>query len=444
MFNPVVSHFRIHFFSVRPCFNFLTGASLSEFASSFMTAEQYYQSDPTPQAKSAQTGDAAAQLAAGSKPKDGPPTVFSLHRLGRRWQFNREFGPDTVFRAHKFWSAYMSKVAGVDYRGPWRGLAPLKARFHDDPQQKILRLQKQALNPVPGNQDYAAFKITAFPKLDVCPIGWAVGIVVDVKGDIRFDELPVLVKTLRTAPAFLYRNGKDPLHLDQALTNLHRLARAAMVVTDRRHLTDETARSYVVCSPLSFEKQTEFSGDEQMDLPVILRILGEDFASADETRRMLSPMLGSFTATRFNRGTLRIASSRSKDDHQSPQCALSNLKNCLLMTALMEQFHNDAAGHASPAVQKMREEVELTFMVLKSVWKSPHFHAICHRDSGLLKMTRSAVTNVYNFIQSTFQGVAIGDDAQVIQNLDPARRIVYLSAKEQINEMARSAAQGQR
>jgi hypothetical protein len=431
MFNPMVSHFRIHFFSARPCFNFATAASLTDFAKSFMSTEKYYQSDPEPPQPSPPPQ--------GNGQGGAPQITYSVHRLGRRCQYDRQ--SSTRARAHKFWSAYMNKVAHEDYRGPWRGLAPLRAEFKDTPQRRLLRLKQDSIQQRIHAQS-APLKITSFPKLHLCPIGWAAGIVVDVEGDLPFDQLSALVDLLRSEPAYLFRNEKDPLQLDQLLTAMHRLVRDALLVTDRRRPVNETARSYIVCSPLAFQGQTNFAGDEQIDLSLVLRVLEQNPSLSDDSRRTVSPTPRSFTVTRFNRGTMRITATRSDDDHQSPACALSNLKNCLLMTSLMEQFHSDAAGHSSPAVQQMREEVELTFALLKSAWKSPHFHALCNRDSGLQKMMRSAVTNVYNFIQSNFQGVAIGDNAKVIGSLDPARRAVYLSAQDKMEEMAKAAGQG--
>ncbi len=436
MFNPVVRHFRIHFFSPRPCFNFSTGASLSDFAKSFMMPEQYYKTDPGPQQQSK------------DKPDTGQPQIeFSLHRLGRRCKYDRE--ADTQARAHKFWSAYMSKVAADEYRGPWLGLAPLRAAFKDKPEQRLLRLKQDSIelalqSPAPQSQGpHPPLKLRAFPKLYVCPIGWAVGIVVDVEGDLKFENLAPLVDVLRTVPAFVYRQQPAPLRLEQVLTAMHRMVRNALLAPDNHRPANETAKSYIVCSLVNFQEQATFVGDEKVDMSIVLRILEQGPALSDETKRTVSPAPRSLTITRFNRGTMRITASLGETDRQSPECALSNLKNCLLMTALMEQFHSDASGHSSPAVQKMREEVELTFMQLKSIWKSPHFHALCNQDAGLQKMKKAAVENVFNFIQSTFKDVAIGDKATVIQNLDPGRRTVYLSAPEKMNEIGKPASPGQ-
>lgn len=437
MFNPVVSHFRIHFFSARPCFNFSTGASLSDFGKSFMAPEKYYASDPEMQQPS------PAQPSNGnSKSGGGPQPAFSLHRLGRRSQYDRL--ASTRNKAHKFWSAYMSKVADDEHRGRWLGLAPLRAQFKDMPQHRLLRLRQDSIQPainaaLQPTQSQVSLKLSAFPKLYLCPIGWAAGVVVDVKGDLPFEKLHVITDLVRTQPVFVFRNEPNLLQLDQVLIAMHRMVRDALLVTDRRHPANEAARSYMVCSPLTFQSQLDFAGDEDIDVASILRVLEQNPSLADEDRRTVSPTPRSFTVTRFNRGTMRITATLGDLDHQSPECALSNLKNCLLMTALMEQFHSDAAGHASPAVQQMREEVELTFALLKNAWKSPHFHTVCKRDSGLLKMMKSAVTNVFNFIHSNFQDVAIGDSAKIVAGLDPARRSVYLSSRREMEKMESAA-----
>ena len=437
MFNPVVSHFRIHFFSARPCFNFATGASLTDLAKSFISPEKYYQSDPEPPQPS--------QQPAGNGQAAAPQITYSLHRLGRRCQYDRQ--SNTRARAHKFWSAYMNKVAHEDYSGPWRGLAPLRAAFKDSPQRRLLRLNQESIQPGMQAQGQHApaspLKIKAFPQTARVSHWLGRRIVVDVEGDLLFDKLPVVIDLLRSEAAYLFRNEKDPLKLEQLLTAMHRVVRDSLLVTDRRRPVNESARSYIVCSPLAFQGQSNFAGDEQIDLSSVLRVLEQNPSLSDDSRRTVSPTPRSFTLTRFNRGTMRITATLGDEDHQSPACALSNLKNCLLMTSLMEQYHSDSAGHSSPAVQQTREEVELTFALLKSAWKSPHFHALCNRDSGLQKMMRSAVTNVYNFIQSKFQGVAIGDNAKVIGGLDPARRAVYLSAQGKMKEMARAAGQGE-
>jgi hypothetical protein len=430
MFNPLVRHFRIHFYSVRPCFNFSTGASLSDFAKHFMGRDKYYGLDPGLHQQ--------------------PNLIqFSLRRLGRRCQYDfHDIETDNVLHAHKFWSAYFERVASSDYRGPWLGLAPLRAEFKNDKEQKLLRINKDVLPLAQKAAVDPSLTLRAFPKLYLCPIGWAAGVVVDIEGSFQFETLPLLVDLLRSDRAFFCRSQKDPVQIDQVLTRMHGAVRQVLLSVDRRHSPNETPRSYIVCSPIAFQGQDDFTGDQRVDLSAVLRILEHD-PSPDSTRYLVSPTPRALTITRFNRGTLRITGRRDNSDYssqstslnlkrrrvrrgeeyQSPQCALSNLKNCLLMTALMEQFHSDGSGHANSLVQKMREEVELTFAVLKSAWKSPAFHAICNRDSGLQRMLSSAVTNVYNFIQSKFEGVAIGDRATVLDNVDPVRRELYLSER---------------
>src|SRR5438105_1145552 len=126
MFNPLIRKFRIHWFSVRPCFDLLSPQSLLPLARDSLNAEQYYKIDLT-----------------------GPH--FRVIRLGKRSQEYRAVEIDGIrflFGPHGFWQQYMTKVAGHQYRGPWYGLAPMRFQIPDYSQERVLRLQPEFRNDI--------------------------------------------------------------------------------------------------------------------------------------------------------------------------------------------------------------------------------------------------------------------------------------------------------
>jgi hypothetical protein len=85
----------------------LNPAGRTPFAHSFLSEDHYYQEDHR-----------------GSR--------YELRRLGRRFQLERRIGEDRFFEPHGFWGLYMARVAHPDYRGIWKGLAPMRFVFGGD------------------------------------------------------------------------------------------------------------------------------------------------------------------------------------------------------------------------------------------------------------------------------------------------------------------------
>jgi hypothetical protein len=353
MFNPTVNVFRIHWFAVRPCFELVSSRSLSRFGAGVLHPRHYYE---------AKTND---------------HSLFTLSRLGRRSQFTRTVNGKKL-KPHKFWSLYMSDVASEHFRGAWNGLAPMHFHFKPEPGKKLLALLPE-INLRPDKLLAGVTKIRAFPKAYLCPAGWIVAISAEIEGAFPFNTLPSLIDRLRTQKVFLYKGS--PAALKDVLREMHLVIRGALLDRDEPQVEDNLA-IYSVSSPVAFQEQLSFDPmGEQLDLQAILAIVGEGPPPA-ENRRLVTPGPNNIAVTAFNRGTMLI----TRGSGSPPECALSNLKNLLLMTVFMQKYHQRSFGHSDPEVLSMREEVAQTFRVLESRWESPHFKQICAQHDGIIKM----------------------------------------------------------
>ena len=354
MFNPTVNAFRIHWFSAWPCFDLVSSRSLSRFGSKVLSRKSYYES----------TGS------------DHPE--FSLRTLGRRSLNVRKVNGKT-YRPHKFWSKYMSGVAGPEFRGRWLGLAPMHFQFKSTGGKKLFGLhpdlQQHPEKLLPGVK-----RIRAFPKAFVCPIGWVVSISMEIEGAFSFGDLPALMDHLRSEKLFLYRGAAAGLK--EVIREMQSMIEGALLARKPVQLSDDDVVLYSVSSPVAFQGQNTFDPlAADLDLPVVFRIIGEGPAPK-ENRRLVTPGPRSIAVTGFNRGTMLISTGAGK----VPECALSNLKNLLLMTALMQKYHQGSLGHSDPAVVQMRFEVGTTFRLLENRWEAPHFKQICANHEGIIKM----------------------------------------------------------
>jgi hypothetical protein len=179
MFNPLVHLFRIHWFSVRPCCGLVSSESLSRFGTDFLNPKHYYQSKMIDHA------------------------LFSVSTLGRRSLHVRKVN-GKIYRPHKFWSKYMSEVAGHEYRGPWLGLAPMHFQFKPEPGKKLFCIQPE-LQQHPEKLLADVTGIRAFPKAYLCPIGWIVAISADIEGSFPLNAMAPLIGQLRSGRVFLHR-----------------------------------------------------------------------------------------------------------------------------------------------------------------------------------------------------------------------------------------------
>jgi hypothetical protein len=354
MFNPAVNVFRIHWFYVSPCYDLVSSRSLSKFGARVLSQKRYYESSSS----------------------DHPS--FSLQTLGRRSLAVRKFNGKT-YRPHKFWSKYMSGVAGPEYRGRWLGLAPMHFRFKPADNKKLFGLHpdlmQNAEKLLPGLK-----RIRAFPKAFVCPIGWVIAISMEIEGAFSFNGLPDLMDHLRAEKVFLYNGAAAGLK--EAIREMQSMIEGSLLARKPAQLSDDDIALYSVSSPVAFAGQSTFSPQaEQLDLTAIFRVIGEGPAPK-ENRRLVTPGGRSIAITGFNRGTMLISTGAGK----APECALSNLKNLLLMTTLMQKYHQGSQGHSDPAVAVMRSEVTTTFRLLENRWEGPHFKQICANHEGIIKL----------------------------------------------------------
>jgi hypothetical protein len=425
MFNPVFREFRIHWLSVRSCFDFLSAHSLSPLGKQLLNPEHYYKAD-----------------------LDDP--LLRITRLGRRSHSVRTIyldGKKVLLDPHGFWRKYMTNVAADEYRGHWFGLAPMRVQFKDLPEARLLRVRPEFLRQVLATSP-AGTKIRVFPKAYLFPIGWAVGVVVGVEiparepdsetNSLTLDTTSSLVRRLRADEAFLFQNGAATL--DGVLQQLHALVGGRLLSKYRNDVSRDAINVYGVSSPVSFEEQEKFNGDTPVDVARIGSLVtGDPLISTFQPLVTRSSHI--FALTVFNRGTVLISASDPKgcgeqdnDElsiERSPACLLSGMKGALLMTNVMQKFHQAARGHANPAVRDMREQVSETFEQLKSSYSSPHFHAICANHAALKKMQQFKSGSQFNLtieeltmskyeFKNKIENAAIGDNATFIQNVDSA------------------------
>jgi hypothetical protein len=358
-FNPVVRTLRLHWFSARPCFQLLDPAAGAPFARKFMCEEQYYRED------------------------QAHPPLFDLRRLGRRFQEERHVGKDAfsqqVYRPHGFWSIYMSRVAHPDYQGVWKGLAPMRFLFRGKPSAPLVRIRPEFAESLKPQVQH----LRAYPTCYLFPIGWAVGIVVQAEGEVALANVPGVVDRLRREPAFLGRGG-IPLPLDRLLRGLHEVIREEFLGPRTSSTLEQDGNPYLVASPLKFDDQGSFQGQTLLDADGITAMLAGG-PLANEKKLLITPGNGSIAMTALNRGTFVMASLPELEP-RVPGCSSSNMKNALLITTLMQKFHQISLGHTSVEVAKMRGNIVDTFEKLENCWNKPHFQKVCDAHTGIRKM----------------------------------------------------------
>lgn len=302
-------------------------------------------------------------------------------RLGRRFQFLRKVG-DKHYQPHKFWSVYMDKVANPNYRGEWKGLAPMRLAFKNG---------KQSQTPGFDAAFSASLKpqitdIRAYPNCYLFPIGWTAGVVIQAEGQFAFASIPSLVSKLRAGTVF--RLGAASRTLEQVLGNYSDSIRSALIDQKRPQAPDQSGGPYLALGLIDFEGQNDFQKPGHVDRDLALRMLTGGAVPEDQ-KLLITPGIQSLVMTVLNRGTLVIPGD-PKDTPMNPACSLSNLKNALLITMLMQKFHHNSFRHKSAAVAAMRVDVMNTFQQLENFWQKPAFRAVCDAHAGIRKMRESA------------------------------------------------------
>jgi hypothetical protein len=285
----------------------------------------------------------------------------------------------------------MSAVAADNSRGTWFGLAPLRVVFKQREGKHALCLPPKFTIPV-KTPSLSEVRVRAYPKAYIWPIGWTVGVVVQIEGTFSLSEVPSILDHLRSDSVFLAAgrvttlNG-GVLELDSAIRSVF-LQKNAPISAEELNL-------YSTSSPIAFEGQRSFDGSAvELDLSCISTIIGTG-AMVQDNRRILTRTPDKVAMTAFNRGTFQITRLRPKDEtdeanERSPACALSNLKNSLLMTSLMQKYQQKSIGRSDPATLQMRSEIPKTFEALHSAWENPHFRQICAHNQGVQKLLAAA------------------------------------------------------
>lgn len=386
-FNPVIRTLRLHWFSVRPCFDLLSPNARTDSANTFLSEDRYYSCDH----------DCAA---------------FRARRLGRRFKQERRVG-NSSYAPHGFWATYMSNVAGPEYRGPWRGLAPMRIQFRDGEKPWV-----RVASAVAGSFQPELATIRAFPNCYLFPIGWTAGVVIEIRGKLSLDTCARLVQTLRRENVFECRE-KGPASLEQLLRSFHDAVRGEFVTPRPAQRGEVAANPYLVAVPLEFDDQGSFWGTVEVPKETLIPLLAGG-PLPEEKQPLIMHDTNTLSMTVLNRGTILFAS-RPEYERIVPGCAGSNFKNSLLITMLMQKFCQSAFGHRNRIVTAMRAEVLETFRLLANIWERPHYRKICEVHTGIQKMRAEAfaqppLTVTFNFDHVTFTGAAIGVNPQFNQD----------------------------
>jgi len=390
-FNPDVYRLRLHWFTARPCFDLLNPAGRTPLANTFLSEDRYYQGDVNGE-------------------------HFSLRRLGRRFQVERRVDDDRKFEAHGFWGLYMSRVAHPDYRGIWRGLAPMRVVFGRDKKAPLLRVDPAFAGTV------TKARLRVYPNCYLFPIGWTAGVVIQADGNVPLDECCKLTERLRTEKAFLWQGRQ--VRLDDVLDRLHEMIRGELVVKREAHNSGDTTKPYLVVTPLGFDGQGSFWGNTPVDRERIATMLAGGPLSEGKTP-LTTPNTSMLTITVLNLGTF-LMSRLPEHEANVPGCSSSNLKNSLLITTIMQKFHENSRGHGNRLVVAMRNEVGETFRQMVSFWTKQYFLKISEAHTGIAKMRKepmvpSQVTNIF-FTDSVLNNAAIGNRAQFVEGAGAENR----------------------
>ena len=387
LFNPVIRTLRLHWFSVRPCFDLLNPDARTASANTFLSEDLYYT-------------------------RDHSCPGFEVRRLGRRFQEERRIG-QMIYRPHGFWAVYMSRVAGEDYRGLWRGLAPMRIQLNQQ-SNPCVRIQSTFVDTLSPE----LVTIRAFPNCYLFPIGWTAGIVVEATGQFSLDTCTRLVQGLRREQVFQCRDG-GVVSLDMLLRGMHDTIRKEFVNSRPAQRGEEAANPYLVALPLVFDDQGSFWGDIQVPKDTLATMLAGGPLPEDK-QPLITRDVRSLNLTVLNRGTF-VLSARPEHDWNVPGCACSNFKNALLITMLMQKFTQNSFGHRNKIVQEMRKVVLETFRQLENFCNKTHYRRICESHSGIQRMSAEAhsqppyiPTTIFNI--GTLTG-AVGVNPQFIQGI---------------------------
>lgn len=387
MFDPLVNTLRIHWISPRGTDELLFSNSLSAFGREFIGEDRYYRKDHS----------------------EHPD--FEFIRLGRRAFKPRRVG-NKILQPHKFWGIYLTEVASENFRGNWYGLAPLRVKFKKQTEEESIRVRPEVFQNLPTADSVS--QISAFPTSYVLPIGWAAGIVAEIRGRFPLRDAPRLLKCLSHEPAFL-QNGTTRT-LQEILLMLHRLIHTTLL-SGSQMLVRESVNPYIICSPIQFEGQSGFQGLEDADLSLLVSIInGNADVPANKYLRTANEYGASVTV--FNRGTCLVVRASGDEPHKAGACALANYKNALLMTTLMYRFMKFTTGASRPVVKQMRSQVMETFRTLLAKYDASHLQAVWENHEGFKRMQLNggSVSN-YNFYGPVSES-PIGDHATLIQNMD--------------------------
>ncbi|MEW6366144.1 MAG: hypothetical protein AB1714_16070 [Acidobacteriota bacterium] len=362
MFNLRMRKFRFDIFWVQSCLDLLNSEALSEFGRQVLDKDSY-----------------------GSR--GGRQNAIGLDPMGRRFRLSRTIR-GRVKKPHQFWASYYAQV--LPLKGNWFGLAPHRVVFQD---ADLIRMNQDHISSL-GLDGLQAARV--FPSAYLCPTGWSVGLNVDLEGDLEFSQIAASSARLTShdAKPFLFKS--QPASLEFVLRGMSAAISGALLLQDKDY---SQFRPYLVASPVRYAGQPEhFLRLESEEIEAILTLLRRKPTTAEQP---FAPMFtdDSFGVTVFNYGTFLLTSRQGLP----ASCWLSNMKNAMMMAAMITDFCRSSEINKNRQIIEMRTHLVETLQALLKAYDTPHFGKVCRRHSavdGLLRPAKQAARDQHVAVEA--------------------------------------------
>jgi hypothetical protein len=376
MFNLNIQTFRMELFWVQVCPELLDPQALSEFGRQML--------------------DRGSYQSAG-----GETSSISLSPMGRRFR-RPHMAQGTVRKPHQFWASYYANVSPPERQ--WFGLAPFRVQFR---QHKLLRVNQAFVS---GLRLPGLTRASVFPSAYLCPVGWSVGLTIDLEGNLAFSDVAASSTWLTSQSHKPFLCYGQPASSEFALRTMSTTIRRSLVRGDGSYVH---FWPYLVASPIVYLDQPKhFLSLSKNEIQAILGLL---IRRPTSTSRPYASMFdaNSFSMTVFNYGTFLLTANRGR----VASCWLSNLKNAIMMATLIEAFLRSTRFDEHPQVTQMRSELVSTLHSLLKAYDTPHFGKICRQHSairGILQPRRDTSYDRHLVVESNRL-------ASLLTSLEPGR-----------------------
>ena len=253
--------------------------------------------------------------------------------------------PPREFKTH-FWKAYSSISNGVQIN-PWEIQLPFVCR----PTKSRLKL----------NLTGDGFKIIFRPLIYLSAIGWSTNLYLRLLGEVKNKELIGFMQSLtdKTSQKFPFLIDGQPADLTSVFRHFHNLLLKEVYVAEKPpHPAMKIQRHFVLSLNKFIGSSVEYKKMTPADQGLMRSILfGKEFDAIQEVAEKKShPLLlthisapYNFALTDFDHGTLFFLQrdAMKKDREVAVHCHDHNVKNCIMMTFAILNFHKQS-GKADP------------------------------------------------------------------------------------------------